>query len=188
MKTRLGYETPDYVELNRDHFRIEADEIVVGCANFILMGRECPTYMRKGHTHYQFASLEALQPHHAGQYCSVLRYKRIEGKGEQRKTFTLAAPRIEDYEAYAELWGCEPAYDRWPNQHGDGCLFYNYRAEQNDPKYLARFIPAIERTIKACYERRVYSQHENTVQDLKNLRELLDHVKKQLNKLTTQPA
>ena len=50
-------------------------------------------------------------------------------------------------EEYAAFWGCDPAYDRGERQPGDGYLFYNFAVEGNDPDFLRRFIPAIERTI-----------------------------------------
>lgn len=53
-------------------------------------------------------------------------------------------------EEYASYWGCDPVYDRFPRQHGDGYLFYNFAVEQ-EPEFLRKFIPAIERT-KLCAE------------------------------------
>lgn len=54
---------------------------------------------------------------------------------------------------YASMWGCEPAYDQFPNEKGDGCLFYNFSNVANlEPAkkvaFYENFMPAIERTIK----------------------------------------
>lgn len=51
-------------------------------------------------------------------------------------------------EELAASWGCDPSYDRAPNLRGDGCLFYNFGVEGNDPAFLKQFLPAIDRTIK----------------------------------------
>lgn len=51
-------------------------------------------------------------------------------------------------EEYAAQWGCDPVYDRSPNEKGDGYKFYNFNVLGNDPEFLKTFIPAIERTIK----------------------------------------
>ena len=75
-------------------------------------------------------------------------------------------------EDYCALWGCSPEYDREPRNRGDGCLFYNFRAEQNDPDFLERFIPAIERTILALNQSP--ELHDNP--DLEDLQELLEYV------------
>lgn len=53
-------------------------------------------------------------------------------------------------EEYAVLWGCDPCYDHPPRERGDGYLFYNFSEEGNDPDFLRRFIPAIDRTIEEC--------------------------------------
>ena len=53
-----------------------------------------------------------------------------------------------DDEDFAALFGCDPVYDQPPRQRGDGYLFYNFAVEGEDPDFLQRFIPAIERTIK----------------------------------------
>jgi len=86
-------------------------------------------------------------------------------------------PTFEDYlpEEYAALWGCDPVYDRPPRLPGDGYLFYNFAVEQNDPDFLRKFIPAIERTIE-CVE--VDGTSEENLVDLEDL---LDYVKQLLN-------
>jgi len=74
-------------------------------------------------------------------------------------------------EEYAAQWGCDPVYDRLPRKPGDGYLFYNFAVEQNDPKFLRRFIPAIERTIQ-CIEVEGARQ-----EDQADLEDLLAYVK-----------
>jgi hypothetical protein len=55
---------------------------------------------------------------------------------------------IECLEDFAAQWGADPCYVREPNLPGDGYLFYNFAAEQDDPEFRRTFIPAIERTIE----------------------------------------
>jgi hypothetical protein len=69
-------------------------------------------------------------------------------------------------EEYAAFWGCDPEYDREPRLPGDGYMFYNFAVEYNDPDFLRRFIPAIERTIQCV---------DNDV-DKEGLGELLEYV------------
>ena len=74
-------------------------------------------------------------------------------------------------EDYAAQWGCDPVYDRPPRKRGDGYLFYNFAVEQDDPEFLRRFIPAIERTIQ-CVEVEGTSE-----EDQADLEDLLNYVK-----------
>jgi L-alanine-DL-glutamate epimerase-like enolase superfamily enzyme len=77
---------------------------------------------------------------------------------------------------YAALWGCDPVYDQWPRQRGDGYKFYNYSVQQDDPEFLRQFIPAIDRTIKSVeMNPDVHEPHD--VEDLLALR---DHVEDRL--------
>ncbi|MCK9463634.1 MAG: hypothetical protein M0R80_28785 [Proteobacteria bacterium] len=75
-------------------------------------------------------------------------------------------------EEYAALWGADPSYMQEPNLPGDGYLFYNFAVEGDDPEFLAKFIPAIERTIRHVETHAGYS-----VDDLLDLHTLLDYVK-----------
>lgn len=52
------------------------------------------------------------------------------------------------FEEYAAQWGGDPVYDKAPRLRGDGYLFYNFSVEGNDPEFLKKFLPAIERTIE----------------------------------------
>jgi hypothetical protein len=83
---------------------------------------------------------------------------------------------FEDFgpEEYAALWGCDPVYDRPPREAGDGYLFYNFAVERDDPDFLRKFIPAIERTIE-CVEVEGTSE-----EDMGDLEDLLDYVKELL--------
>ncbi len=71
------------------------------------------------------------------------------------------------YTEYAATWGCDPVYDHAPNEKGDGYLFYNFNVEGYNPEFRAKFIPAIERTIKGCTRKA----------ERKRLTELLDYVR-----------
>jgi hypothetical protein len=66
---------------------------------------------------------------------------------------------------FAALWGCDPCYDREPRMPGDGYLFYNFAVEKDDPEFLRKFIPALERTI------------EGSTDDIENLQEFLQYAK-----------
>ncbi len=83
-------------------------------------------------------------------------------------------------EEYAALWGCDPVYDRFPRQPGDGYHFYNFAVEQGDPEFLRMFIPAIERTI-TCVEREGTSE-----EDQADLEDLLSYVKELLVEAETE--
>jgi hypothetical protein len=84
------------------------------------------------------------------------------------------------YGEYAAQWGCDPVYDKPPRLPGDGCLFYNFSVEQNDPAFLERFIPAIERTILEVKQRDCFDEI-----DLEDLQELLEYVQGLLEKAKT---
>ena len=77
-------------------------------------------------------------------------------------------------EEYAAYWGCDPVYDRPPRNPGDGYCFYNFAVEQDDPEFLRKFIPAIERTIK-CVE-----AEGGKEEDQADLEDLLEYVKELL--------
>jgi hypothetical protein len=76
-------------------------------------------------------------------------------------------------EEYAALWGCDPEYDTPPNEKGDGYLFYNFSVEQDDPNFLRKFIPAIERTILKVKQ----SPDKFSPPDYYDLQELLEYVR-----------
>ena len=77
----------------------------------------------------------------------------------------ISADRLEP-EEYAALYGCDPCYDKAPRLPGDGYMFYNFAVEQ-DPDFLRKFIPAIERTIEGM---------EFATTDREELGELLEYV------------
>lgn len=52
-------------------------------------------------------------------------------------------------EAFAAGFGGDPCYMRAPNEPGDGYLFYNFSSVPRTPEWCARFVAAIDRTIKA---------------------------------------
>ena len=61
-------------------------------------------------------------------------------------------------EAYAAMWGCDPVYDKLPNQSGDGYQFYNFTVVsgwdiEQRLDFYALFLPAIERTIQSVQQR-----------------------------------
>lgn len=64
------------------------------------------------------------------------------------------APRP-DFE-YAASWGCDPSYDKAPNELGDGDLWYQYGHGQNSVtlSFLEKFIPAVGRTIESLVKTR----------------------------------
>jgi hypothetical protein len=66
-------------------------------------------------------------------------------------------------ESYAAMWGCGAAYDRAPNETGDGHKFYNFGSEANrmNPEFLEEFIPAIVRTIKGVRQRHTPDKNKN---------------------------
>lgn len=78
-------------------------------------------------------------------------------------------PRYDDMEPeeYAALYGCDPCFDEAPRLPGDGYLFYNFAVEKNDPEFLKKFLPAIDRTIQEPGRTRV---------DKADLRKLRAHV------------
>jgi len=65
----------DYIELNRDLWCVDDDEIIVGCTNHLLAGQPCPKYVKKTDTIFKFESVDAMRPDMAGRYASCLRYK-----------------------------------------------------------------------------------------------------------------
>lgn len=83
-------------------------------------------------------------------------------------------------EEFAAAWGCDPSYDKAPNLHGDGCLFYNFGVEGNDPEFLKKFIPAIDRTIAGLKNRKAKAAEEN---DKRELMDLKDEVQRRLRVL-----
>ena len=96
-----------------------------------------------------------------------------------------AKPETDEIEAYAALWGCDPCYDRAPRLPGDGYLFYNFAVEGNDPAFLAKFLPAIGRTIQEVEQRK---DDPEQAADLENLRILKDEVKERLKALVACQA
>ncbi len=57
--------------------------------------------------------------------------------------------KLEKMIEYASMWGCESTYDHFPNEKGDGCLFYNFSHQSNEITFYEKFIPAIKRTIQS---------------------------------------
>jgi hypothetical protein len=87
-------------------------------------------------------------------------------------------------EEYAAQWGCDPCYDRSPRNFGDGNLFYNFAVERDNPHFLKKFIPAIERTI-------LLVQQEEDLYDAtdeNDLHELLEYVESILESRVTNPV
>lgn len=70
-------------------------------------------------------------------------------------------------EEFAAQWGCDPCYCQPPCLPGDGYLFYNFSVEQDDPKFLREFIPAIQRMMQFATE----------ADDKADLQVFLDYVK-----------
>ncbi len=68
-------------------------------------------------------------------------------------------------EDYAAMWGCEPVYDKPPRKHGDGCMFYNYCAEKDNPEFLRKFLDAIDRTSQSV----INNKYDDWKQDLVDL-------------------
>ena len=64
------------------------------------------------------------------------------------KSASVAEHEQMSLEDYAALWGCDPCYDHAPRLPGDGYLFYNFAVEGNDKGFLAKFLPAVLRTIE----------------------------------------
>jgi hypothetical protein len=81
---------------------------------------------------------------------------------------------------YAALWGCDPVSDKSPCHHGDGYLFYNYAVEGDDPAFLEKFIPAIERTREAEDARKGERGYDEWAENMDNLAALKDHCEKKL--------
>lgn len=79
-------------------------------------------------------------------------------------------------EDYSALWGCEPTYDNPPRKYGDGCMFYNYSAEKDNPEFLRNFLDAIDRTSQSV----INSKYDNWKQDLIDLDSLKKVVTEQL--------
>lgn len=91
-------------------------------------------------------------------------------------------------EEFAAQWGCDPQYDTLPNERGDGYLFYNFGVEGNDPTFLEKFIPAIERTIEshrfALRDRKPNAVRQEQMEDeIDELIDFLHLVKARLYKL-----
>ena len=80
-------------------------------------------------------------------------------------------------EGYAALWGCDSCYDRAPRLPGDGYLFYNFAVEGNDPAFLGKFLPAVDRTIQEVEQRTADPERAT---DLENLQTLKNEVWKRL--------
>jgi hypothetical protein len=83
-------------------------------------------------------------------------------------------------EEYAAQWGCDPVYDRSPNEKGDGYKFYNFNVLGNDPEFLTTFIPAIKRTIEFVRQRPDADMKKN----IRDLSKLLKVCEERLETLT----
>lgn len=80
-----------------------------------------------------------------------------------------------DFKEYSAQWGCDPCYDQEPRMPGDGYLFYNFAVEGFDLEFLENFLPAIERTISGCKDKK-------DKKDRKDLEKLKNEVEKRLKK------
>ena len=89
----------------------------------------------------------------------------------------------EDYAAY---WGCDPCYDRSPRLPGDGYLFYNFAVEKDDPEFLGKFIPAIQRTIALVESEKSIGDVNLWTEDILNLELLLQHVRELIQDMRYQ--
>lgn len=94
-----------------------------------------------------------------------------------------------DFGSYAAMWGCDPCYDHKPRLPGDGYLFYNFAVEGKDRAFLAKFLPAIKRTILQVLKRTVktnpkesadYETEDERQRDIEELTELKMEVKRRL--------
>jgi hypothetical protein len=73
---------------------------------------------------------------------------------------------------YAALWG---------SNSEDGALFYNYAVEKNNPDFLRKFIPAIERMIANVVQTRATSPEVFGRYDVDDLKLLLEYVRREAN-------
>lgn len=81
--------------------------------------------------------------------------------------------------SYAALWGCDPAYDKHPRLPGDGYMFYNFACHHDEPDFLRKFIPAIQRTMQAVEA----NPGDHDPNDLDELGKLLEYVQSTLHSL-----
>lgn len=78
------------------------------------------------------------------------------------------------FEAYAAMWGCDPAYTRTPQLPGDGYLFCYFSAGEPNLAFLQMFLPAIQRTIAMC-------EQEKRPEDARELKFLAEEVRRRIN-------
>jgi hypothetical protein len=96
--------------------------------------------------------------------------------------------RGHDAADWAAQWGCDPCADKPPRLPGDGYLFYNYAVEGGDPAFLAKFIPAIDRTIASVRQdvqeagdKLTAAKDRQFQRNIDNLNELKEHCARMLS-------
>jgi hypothetical protein len=82
---------------------------------------------------------------------------------------------------YLSLWGGDPCYDKYPRQHGDGYVFYNYSSDGDDLKYLeTMLIPAVKRQM---ITENVPVERQMSAEDTKCFQSILEYAEAKVTAL-----